>query len=111
MLTGWLIGSCSAAGSLIAAQYQKKAYLALPRLVLQAGLLIIGFLVLFVEIAYFSGASQRINGWIIWIYEVRESKKLEKEKIEVTYYPFHGCRLHGELYKEADRPIWQVKQR
>lgn len=70
ILSGWLIASGSAAGSLIAAQYQKKAHLALPRLVLQSGLLIIGFLLLFLEIAYFSGGGQRINEWVIWVYEV-----------------------------------------
>lgn len=77
----------------------------LPRLILQAGLLIIGFLVLFVEIAYFSGASQRINGWVIWIYEVRESKKFKKkEKIEVMVckpcFIFSKKRgAHGQMAK------------
>uniref|UniRef100_A0A914C5T7 Uncharacterized protein n=1 Tax=Acrobeloides nanus TaxID=290746 RepID=A0A914C5T7_9BILA len=88
MLTGWLIALCSSSGALIAAQYKKKAHWVLPRLILQAGLLIIGFLVLFVEIAYFSGASQRINGWVIWIYESFLDEPLTKE---------HRKEIHNEL--------------
>jgi hypothetical protein len=54
----------------MAAHKRKNASYVLPRMIQQIGLLIssIGFMILL--ICYFTGAGSRINGWVIWAYEV-----------------------------------------
>ncbi|KAF7635890.1 hypothetical protein Mgra_00004607 [Meloidogyne graminicola] len=75
-ISGWLITLLVSTISICLAKYKNDSQWILPRLIQQTGLLIIGFLFVFILVIYFIGAYKIINNILINIYEYIYSENI-----------------------------------
>ena len=76
ILTFWIVTLITATALIVASQRRKNASYVLPRLIQQAGLLIVGILTAFAITFYFFGSSSTINSYIMTLYKASELQSL-----------------------------------